>query len=539
MSKTAQKSANTKAVRMPVEQGGPLSPPHVPQAHDQILALQRSLGNQGVGRLLQMSSNHAGVSIGPPAGQHEQQADQVAAQAGQRNSGLGSEDLRTFPSATQANVNNTFGAGAPLPEPLRDALEPQFGYDLSQVRVHTGGLAAESATSIDASAFTVGHNIVFGPGQYAPETSAGQRLITHELAHVVQQGAGAATAYGGLPLIQRSPGPPANLDLPWTQGGVSLFEVSSSGIRVLVGVGTTIEAGIRKVIPKIAERVSKDNTLIKDPASRIATVFIAPTTTRFALLHGEPVLMLDPSDADVESVAHEMGHAVFQALTTRGTSKAKDATASKNFTLQIADIYHRLSDTKSVTMKGTLGKDETHPIGLWMVDPSQWKSGGKVEHPFDDPDEFFASAKEAFQTDRAGLLKSIKKATGIDSKVKDPAKELIAALDDFLGSGKLSATALSGARLKDAETALGRRSGISKVEDTLAANHVVEWILDPTTRPVEEKAEPGVSAPTNEATNPPKRPNLVTGPGGVVDQLKKQMDQRMREKILDSVNDLP
>jgi uncharacterized protein DUF4157 len=540
MSKTIQKSAKTKHVRTPAENGSPFNQSHPNQVQDQILTLQRNLGNQGVGRLLATSSNHseAGVRISEPANQLELRADQIAAQTDERNGPYHSRAIQKFHSPPQANVSTSLGAGDPLPEPLRVSLEPKFGHDLSQVRVHTGGLAAESAKSINASAFTVGQNIVFGPGQYSPETSAGQHLITHEMAHVVQQGVGVASAHGGLPLIQRSPGPPANLDLPWTHGDHSLFEVSSHGVRVLVGVAATSEASVRKVIPKIAERVSKDNKLIKDPKSRVATVFIAQTSTRFALLHGEPVLMLDPADADVETVAHEMGHVIFQALSSRGGDpKATDAAASKNFTLQIADIYHRLSGTKNVKMKGTFGKDETHAIGLWMVDPSQWKSGGKVEHPWDDPDEFFASAKEAFQTDRAALLKSIKKAVAIDSAVKDPAKELIAALDDFLGSGKLSATTLSGTRLKDAETALGKRTGISKVEDTLKTNPVVQWILDPTTRPVPEKAEAGVSSPTEGKTRP-TQPNLVTGPGGVKEKLLKKMDERMREKILESVNDL-
>lgn len=525
---------------MPAENCGPISPSPRSQAHDQILTLQRSLGNHGVGQLLQLGSEHAGVTISNPTSPFEQEADQIAARHGDGNSDAhrsGASPQKGKLANTPANISTSSGMGQPLPEPLRNSLEPAFGYDLSQVRVHTGGAASETAKSINASAFTVGQNIVFGANQYAPETPAGQRLIAHETAHVVQQGAGHVIAGSGLPVIQRSPGPPANLDLPWTKGSHSLFEVTSSGIRVLVGVAGSSEASVRKVIPKIAERVSKDNKLIKDPTLQVGTVFIAPTTTRFALLHGEGVLMLAPEDADVETVAHEMGHAVFHALSTRGSSKAKDAEPSKNFTLQMADIFVRLSSTKAVKMKGTLGKDETHAIGLWMVDPSQWKPGGKVEHPWDDPDEFFASAKEAYQTDRAALVKSIAKATKVDSKVKDPAKDLLTALDDLLGSGKLGASAISGARLSDAQTALGRRTGISKVEDTLSSNPVLEWILDPTSRPTEEKAEPSVEAPT-DSTKPPTRPNMVTGPGGVKERMEKKFQERLREKILDSVNEL-
>jgi len=60
-------------------------------------------------------------------------------------------------------------------------------YDFSQVRIHTDTQAAESARAINAVAYTVGRHIVFGSGQYAPGTTAGQRLLAHELTHVVQQ----------------------------------------------------------------------------------------------------------------------------------------------------------------------------------------------------------------------------------------------------------------------------------------------------------------------------------------------------------------
>ena len=77
--------------------------------------------------------------------------------------------------------------GKPLDGTVRQAMESRFGRDLSDVRVHTDGLAGDSALGIDARAYTAGNSMVFAPGQYAPETEEGQRLIAHELAHVVQQ----------------------------------------------------------------------------------------------------------------------------------------------------------------------------------------------------------------------------------------------------------------------------------------------------------------------------------------------------------------
>jgi sarcosine oxidase delta subunit len=63
----------------------------------------------------------------------------------------------------------------------------RFGHDFSHVRVHTDGRAAESARTVHARAYTVGRDVVFGSGQFAPGTAAGGRLLAHELAHTVQQ----------------------------------------------------------------------------------------------------------------------------------------------------------------------------------------------------------------------------------------------------------------------------------------------------------------------------------------------------------------
>ena len=78
-------------------------------------------------------------------------------------------------------------SGQPLDAGTRAFMEPRFGFDFSRVRVHTDARAAESAQAVNALAYTVGHNVVFGTGQYVPGTSSGRRLLAHELTHVVQQ----------------------------------------------------------------------------------------------------------------------------------------------------------------------------------------------------------------------------------------------------------------------------------------------------------------------------------------------------------------
>ncbi|MEZ4727617.1 MAG: DUF4157 domain-containing protein [Caldilineaceae bacterium] len=80
--------------------------------------------------------------------------------------------------------------GKPLDPTTRTYMETRFGHDFSQVRVHTDSRAAESAEAVNALAYTVGRDVVFGTGQYQPETGEGKRLMAHELAHVVQQTGG-------------------------------------------------------------------------------------------------------------------------------------------------------------------------------------------------------------------------------------------------------------------------------------------------------------------------------------------------------------
>ncbi|ELY95659.1 hypothetical protein C483_00899 [Natrialba hulunbeirensis JCM 10989] len=77
--------------------------------------------------------------------------------------------------------------GKPLEQPIQRALEERMGADFSNVRIHTGGRAAQAADAIDAKAFTCGNDIVFNAGKYDPESGEGQFLLAHELAHVRQQ----------------------------------------------------------------------------------------------------------------------------------------------------------------------------------------------------------------------------------------------------------------------------------------------------------------------------------------------------------------
>jgi hypothetical protein len=104
------------------------------------------------------------------------------------------------PDDTPPSIKNVINSGGqPLDLETRNFFEPRFRMDLSHVRIHSDSAAGQSARSINARAYTLGSNVVFGHGQYRAESESGRHLMAHELTHVLQQ-RGAASAQG---VIQR------------------------------------------------------------------------------------------------------------------------------------------------------------------------------------------------------------------------------------------------------------------------------------------------------------------------------------------------
>jgi hypothetical protein len=105
-------------------------------------------------------------------------------------------------------------SGAALDGATRGFMESRFGHDFSRVRIHTDARAAESARAVHASAYTVGNHLVFAAGTFQPATTAGQRLLAHELVHTIQQGgtarAGSDKSVSSVtkPQVQRYAVPP-------------------------------------------------------------------------------------------------------------------------------------------------------------------------------------------------------------------------------------------------------------------------------------------------------------------------------------------
>jgi hypothetical protein len=176
-------------------------------------------------------------TVSTPGDAYEQEADRVADQvlrmsvtglqrtcacggecnkckSGQLTTGAKQPQLKqshaseaAVPSVVQEVLHSS---GQPLDAETRAFFEPRFGHDFGHVRLHTGESAAQSAHTLDASAYTAGNNIVFSNGKYAPETNEGKRLLAHELTHVIQQRSVASSPInvpvphtGGLNVVQR------------------------------------------------------------------------------------------------------------------------------------------------------------------------------------------------------------------------------------------------------------------------------------------------------------------------------------------------
>ncbi len=165
---------------------------------DQISLLQRTIGNRAVERLLKSGVVQAKLKVNEPRDIYEQEADRIADQvmATPTHPALNGAPPRIQRFSRQSNgldpapasVDQTLASpGRPLEPALQQDMAQRFGHDFSKVRLHSGTAAQQSAQDVNAIAYTMGHDIVFGAGRFAPGTHEGRRLLAHELTHVVQQ----------------------------------------------------------------------------------------------------------------------------------------------------------------------------------------------------------------------------------------------------------------------------------------------------------------------------------------------------------------
>jgi hypothetical protein len=173
--------------------------------------LQRTIGNQAVGRLaiqakltvgaandpaeheadvvarqvVSMPEPHPATAVGGQTQEDETQKQPVAAPPVRRAS---ADPKGSFEPGSRFESRLKKGGGSPLPSATRAFMEPRFGADFGGVRLHTGGESAALNREIDAQAFTHGKDIYLGEGKHDVESGAGKQLLAHELTHTIQQG---------------------------------------------------------------------------------------------------------------------------------------------------------------------------------------------------------------------------------------------------------------------------------------------------------------------------------------------------------------
>jgi len=142
----------------------------------------------------------------------------------------GSLETLGVPARVEAQIGAMSSGGESLPRAERAFFEDRFGYNFRDVRVHAGAGAAQTASALNARAFTVGQDIFFGGGEYGPGTVAGRHLVAHELAHTIQQSPPAARA---ARMVQRDllDGPRA-----WALGKVHDWAMEIHGYKLLTGL---------------------------------------------------------------------------------------------------------------------------------------------------------------------------------------------------------------------------------------------------------------------------------------------------------------
>jgi hypothetical protein len=150
-----------------------------------------------------------GASADPLEHEADRIADEVVAAPAARALGVAPVQIQRFSDHSAASSQEApasvervlASSGRPLEPHLREDMEQRFGHDFSRVKVHADSAAQQSAEEVNARAYTVGHDIVFGAGLYSPGSPQGRRLIAHELTHVVQQRPGVE------PRLRRQPAP--------------------------------------------------------------------------------------------------------------------------------------------------------------------------------------------------------------------------------------------------------------------------------------------------------------------------------------------
>jgi Domain of unknown function (DUF4157) len=266
------------------------------------------------------------LAVGPVDDPLEHDADRVAGRAMRMPAPL--RTLRSGSPASSgeapASVHDALGApGHPLDAAARAFFEPRFAHDFADVSIHDDAPAARSARDLGALAYAVGRHIVVDSARHHPDSVAGQRLLAHELAHVVQQ-------RNAGPVVRRQPAPtglPDKVPSGMASRDDVLLALITFLTRVQAGAGTqtlVVSAPVRQALQMLAEgdfsarlRIDlflsqKDLPGSPDEFARQAITRLPPVIPRSRLDHLERISPTEPKDTRPTTLGTAVG-AVFDA----------------------------------------------------------------------------------------------------------------------------------------------------------------------------------------------------------------------------------
>ncbi|MCL4436294.1 MAG: DUF4157 domain-containing protein [Thaumarchaeota archaeon] len=318
------------------------------------------------------------------------------------------------PSDTESIVDDAVGEGGqPLPESELSFFEPRFGHDFSRVNIHTGAKATEVARAMNARAFTVGRNIVFGEGQYNPRSSEGQLLLAHELTHFVQQ-------YQGIVLpakLYRQKAGSAQREVKkrnkFPSGKVSYFSHPSFKEKKLDEENIKSAIGLFLAVP-IGKEVVSD---LESKSVTVKVYFVAdgkniPTS-------GEPAGYCDPVGPNLFDVYVTAGQRTTVSVPTgRGSIELVEKIVDRDPASVSDSLFHEMLHAWFITYYQDSGTGHTE-----KVKPTVEFLGTKT-YDEEEYDPVFLERLKRFDKEFNELKTKLKKRTNTPAKQTDTPKTI-------------------------------------------------------------------------------------------------------------------
>ncbi len=270
----------------------------------------------------------------------------------------------TFNDTARPDFLDRLGVGQPLDPAARKFFEPRFGQSLQDVRLHTDDRAQQATKSVHARAFTVGRHIVFGAGEYAPNSIATTALLAHELTHSIQQTGGSnAQSNTGLPTVSAAPNitPTHSEPVIARKTAAAFIQNDSTAVAEQV-VANQIEPSINEQGPSSDELIRVNPGLTRNreqaKAKEVSIEEPAPIqTTSPVRFEGE--VASEASETAAERQAFALESEPSEANASSGTATDAPSQVSRQFNVlppsTQAETYAQLGATMSTSFENQAG----------------------------------------------------------------------------------------------------------------------------------------------------------------------------------------